>query len=161
MSRPMKRTGTTVEINTPHGKLYLTGNVDKNKQLFEAFMRMGQQGHVTNILLDALGKVMSKALQYGVPLKAIIDTMHQCGGFPFFFKLDDDAKKSEQAQSVVDAIAKLIDYHFNENDSNTCDNVVNNSLNKCPQCGQMTLVIGSGCRGGSCANPECGYSKCG
>lgn len=160
MKRPMKRTGTTVEINTPHGKLYLTGNVDKKKQLFEAFMRMGQQGHVTNILLDALGKVMSKALQYGVPLKAIIDTMHQCGGFPFFFKLDDSAKKSEQAESIVDAIAKLIDFHFNENSSNTCD-VVDNSLGKCPQCSQMTLVIGSGCRGGSCANPECGYSKCG
>lgn len=161
MKRPMKRLGTTLEILTPHGKLYLTGNVDKNDKLFEIFLRMGKQGHVTNILLDALGKVISKGLQYGVPLKAIIDTMNQCGGFPFFFKIDDDIEKSEQAESIIDAIAKLVDYHFNNNQNLTYQDKIESTLSKCPQCGEMTLVIGSGCRGGSCANPECGYSKCG
>lgn len=159
MKRPIRRTGTTLEINTPYGKLYITGNFTKDGNLFEVFIRMGQQGHITNILLDALGKVLSKALQYGVPINSMIDTMENCGGMNFFFKLDDEIEKSEQAQSIVDAIAKLIEYHFIGKHDN-CECVDNNpNLQKCPNCKQKTLVMSAGCRGGSCTN--CGYSSCG
>lgn len=157
MKRPMKRDGSTIEINTPHGKLYLTGNSTKSGRLFEVFMRMGQQGHVTNILLDALGKVTSKALQYGVPIDAIVDTMRTCGGYSFFFKMDDDAERSQSAESVVDALAKIIDFHFNNNNNKTI--CTDEALHQCPQCKQYTLVMGAGCKGGSCNN--CGFSACG
>ena len=161
MRRPTVRSGKTIEFNTPHGKVYMTGNMTKKDRVFELFINMGQQGHVTNIMLDALGKVMSKALQYGVPVDALIDTMANCGGMSFFFKLDDEAERSEQAQSLVDAIAKVIDHHFNNGQNNVCESTHNTSLAKCPQCGNYTLVMGAGCRGGSCADPDCGYSVCG
>lgn len=150
--RPMVRLGKTIEVNTPHGKLYLTGNVDSQGNIFEVFLNMGKQGHISNILLDALSRVMSKALQYGMPVKSIIHTMKDCGGLSFFTKLDDGDERSEQAQSIIDAIAMILDRHFNGN------SIASAIGEKCPNCGEYTLTRSSGCRGGSC--PSCGYSSC-
>jgi ribonucleoside-diphosphate reductase alpha chain len=162
IKRPIKRIGTTVEVNTPHGKLFLTGNKTPDGKLFEMFIRLGQQGHVTNIAFDALGRVISKALQWQVPEVELIETLHDCGGYNFRFRLDDNIESMEPCDSVVDAISKIMNYHFCNSPVNIIESTVTQSgLKKCPQCNQMTLATETGCRGGTCLDPKCGYSKCG
>lgn len=162
MKRPMVRSGKTVEFKTPNGKMYLTGNTTTDERVFEVFMNMGQQGELPNILFNALGRVISRGLQYGVPLDAYIDTMKDCGGGNFFFKLDDNQNRSEPAESVIDAIAKVLDYHFNESKlTGVClPENEETTLETCPSCKRKSLAKIGGCRGGTCVNPDCGYSSC-
>ncbi len=159
MKRPMIRDGKTIEFLTPNGKIYMTGNHNSEGKLFEVFIRMGEQGHITNIMLDGLGRVISKSLQYGVPLDSLIDTLSSCGGLSFFFKIDENEEKSHQAKSIVDAISKIIDHHFNPNKVKV-ESDENLSLTECPSCHEITLSRAQGCRGGICVNPKCGHSSC-
>ena len=156
--RPTTREGKTIELNTPHGNLYLTGNFNDNKELFEVFIRMGKQNHIANILLDALGRVISVALQSSdIPLDSFITTLEDCGGTGFFGKLDDNDEKSVFLESVVDAIAKILERHFNGyEDKKNID-----EFKRCPICKKKTLTFNAGCKGGTCLNPECGHSSCG
>ena len=165
IKRPMIRLGKTIELKTPHGTLYVTGNINETGDLIEVFLNLGQQGHVTNILLNALGRVISKYLQFGLPLKEICDTLSNCGGLGFFATITNDGK-SQQVDSIVDAISKVLETHFgqiDQSDLTSVDKLINVKAieplgDKCPQCGEMTLTHASGCRGGSC--PNCGYSTC-
>lgn len=163
--RPIVRIGKTIEIQTPHGKLYLTGNVDKNGKLFEIFLNMGKQGEVTNMLLDSFSRIFSKALQYDIPISELNNTIRHTGGFGFFVKLSDDADKSEYAESLMDAIGLIIESHFNNIQPQTPEllKLIQKAEimpigEKCPQCGEYTLTRSSGCRGGSCSS--CGFSHC-
>lgn len=110
--RPIKRTGETVEIKTPHGKLFVTCNFDSMGNAMEIFLRIGKQGALTNVLIDALGRVCSKALQNGIALNQIAETLSGLSGEKFWFAIDD-AKNGESAESIVDAISQIMDYHWN------------------------------------------------
>jgi len=153
--RPAVRFGKTVEIETPYGKLYLTGNYDKENRLIETFIRLGKQGTLISNLIDALSRSISKGLQNGVNIDTYVDSFIDTQGESFWFKFGDDEKgRSHMAYSLIDAIARIIQYHFtNSNNNNELGQKI------CPKCGLRTLIISSGCRGGSCYN--CGYSSCG
>ena len=168
--RPIKRSGETVEIKTPYGKLFITCNFDKKKEPFEIFFRVGKQGALTNVLIDALGRVCSKALQGGIPMEIIIDTLRGLKVEKFWFKIADDMNKSESAESIVDAIAQLIEYHW-EKKNKEVDEFMQSNLNdvnfdcisktqfdECPICHRNTLRHDTGCRGGYCV--VCGHSAC-
>lgn len=177
IERPVKRSGETIEIPTPHGKLFVTCNYHDSKP-FEIFFRVGKQGALPNVLLDALGRVCSKALQNGLPLAIISDTLIGLQGEKFWFKIDDIVKKSNGAESIVDAIAQIMDYHWinNKQDNIIIDNpideeciqetdekeslgITNNLFETCPQCSRKTLRHDTGCRGGECT--FCGFTNCG
>lgn len=151
ITRPMVRNGKTIEIQTPHGKLYLTGNIDENNNLIEIFIRIGKQGTLTSILLNSLGRVISKGLQHGISAEVFTDTLIDTQGESFWIKLSPTDIKSTNVSSIIDAIAKLINIHFlNSN--------FDSDLEKCPACNQRTLSKTIGCRGGTCIS--CGYSHC-
>lgn len=152
--RPIKRKGETVEIPTPYGKMFITCNYNK-EQPFEIFFRVGKQGALTNVLIDALGRVCSKALQGGIPIDMIVDTLRGLKGDKFWYKIDDNTKKMETAESIVDAIAQLIDYHWCNSGLITNDDC---SYDECPKCHRKTLRHDTGCRGGLCTS--CGFSAC-
>ena len=155
--RPIKRSGETVEISTPYGKMFITCNFNSEKP-FEIFFRVGKQGALTNVLIDALGRVCSKALQGGIPMDVIIDTLRGLKGEKFWFKIADDIDKAESAESIIDAIALLIDHHWTNKSNEQCvdDNC---ELDRCPQCHRKTLRRDTGCKGGMCT--ACDYSSCG
>lgn len=164
MERPIVRIGKTIEIKTPHGRLYLTGNVDNTGKMFELFLNMGKQGELINLLLNAFSRIFSKALQYNVPLEDLTNTIRHTNGLGFFVKLSEDDEKSEFAESIIDAIGLILETHFN-NKTPTPELVdfikrteVTITGELCPECGQYTLTHTSGCRGGSCSS--CGYSAC-
>lgn len=175
MKRPIDRDSKGIEILTPYtdkknrpSNLFVHIGYDKrnHNKIFEVFLRMGQQGQLPTLLLDALGRVISITLQHGVPLAPIIETIEDMGGYPLRFKPSENMKQSVFAESIVDAIAKTLEYYSDDNgrfiDPSTTD--IDNEMNLvyCPVCHKKTLdKSSSGCRGGKCINPDCGYSACG
>lgn len=164
-TRPIKRIGETIEINTPQGKLFVTCNFNEKKP-FEIFYRIGKQGALTNVLVDALGRVCSKALQYNIPIEVLSDTLRGLQGEKFWFKIADDANNTNSAESIIDAISQLIDHYWINNEMTTVPllNIQQDGMrfangDECPNCHRKTLRHDTGCRGGSCV--ACGYSNCG
>lgn len=151
LERPSIRIGKTVELQTPHGKMYLIGNFNSTNKLIEVFINFGKQGQLSTLLSEALGRVISIALQNSVPLDRIVHTMKDCGGQGFFLKLNQGSEeKSEYVESIIDAIAIILNKYFKENPTEFGD--------KCPECGEYSLIHSAGCRGGTCT--KCGYSAC-
>lgn len=181
--RPIKREGSTVEIKTPHGKFYVTVNYHLDKPI-EMFFSVGKQGGLVNVVIDALARICSKGLQAGMTMEWIVDTLEGLkGDIPFWFKIDDDVEKQEQAESIVDALAKVLQYHFMSKKNNTWQNSLSNEIpydkdkidpaiyecdppfapyatifERCPECNKKGLTHTTGCRGGECV--FCGFSNC-
>jgi len=171
--RPIKRDGSTVEINTPHGKFYVTVNFVNDKPI-EMFFSVGKQGGLVNVVIDALARICSKGLQAGMDMEWIIDTLEGLkGDTPFWFKIADSEKKSTQAQSIVDALSKVLFYHFMPDEDRTILEYNVDNLNpaiyaddrddyinfeRCPECNKKGLTHKTGCRGGECI--FCGFTNC-
>ena len=162
--RPIKRSGDTIEIATPNGNLFVTCNYDDTKLPIELFFRVGKQGANVNVFIDALGRVCSKALQYGVPITAIIDTLRGLQAEKFWFKLYENSDRASSAESIVDAIAIIMENYFTYNKVKEIVNLDIDSdnetdLENCPVCGIKSLKRSTGCRGGICLS--CNYTSCG
>jgi len=163
---PLKRPGETVKFKSPHGSVYITCN-KVNGRIVEIFLSMGKSGQLESLLMKNLSKQISKSLHYRVPIEVILDQMEGEGGHPFWFKLDEIKDISIQGESVLDAIAKMIRYHFvgKPVDGYSLHDTIKvkseSSLEICPVCKNRTLQRAAGCRGGSCIDPVCGYSACG
>jgi hypothetical protein len=158
-----------VEIKTPHGKFFVTVNYNDGKPI-EMFFSVGKQGGLVNVVIDALARICSKGLQAGMDMEWIIDTLEGLkGDMPFWFKIDDNIEKQEQAESIVDALSKVLDHHF----SNSKDHTIipydpkehemacepsDTVFSRCPECGKKGLTHSSGCRGGECV--ICGFTNC-
>jgi len=167
---PNKRPGDTVKIETPNGSLYVTANKFENK-IVEIFLTMGKLGELEFLLINTLSKIISKSLQYYVPINVILEQMEEVGTTKFWFKLDDDKNHTTSAESIVDAISKVTRYHFNNEEvdgfkliqnENIKPNKISDTYIVCPVCKKKTLSLSiGGCRGGICQNPNCGYTACG
>jgi len=170
---PNKRPGDTVKFRSPHGSVYITCNKWKG-EIVELFLSMGKSGQLESLLIKNLSKQISKSLHHRVPIDTILAQMEGEGGHPFWFLLDEDREGGNgtkgiriSAESVLDAIAKMVRYHFvGKPVDGYCltDNKpvkVETSLEICPVCRNRTLQRSAGCRGGSCIDPDCGYSACG
>ena len=160
--RPIVRTGKTIEVKTPQGKLFLTGNYINN-ELGEVFIRLSKQGTLVSVLVDALARAISKGLQHGVNPQCYIDTLIDIQGENFWCDIEGNSQ-SKMMASIPDAIAKILDTHFIESSSYNIttinDDIINGSdLKLCPSCGKMGIKPGyGGCRSGSCI--YCAYSAC-
>jgi len=170
---PNKRPGTTVKFKSPHGSVYITCNKYKG-EIVELFLSMGKSGQLESLLIKNLSKQISKSLHHRVPIETILSQMEGEGGHPFWFMLDEDKVNGNgdkgirvSAESVLDAIAKMVRYHFVELpvDGYCLNDIegkkIDTSLEICPVCRNRTLQRSAGCRGGSCIDPTCGYSACG
>jgi ribonucleoside-diphosphate reductase alpha chain len=180
--RPIKRDGSTVEIKTPHGKFYVTVNFVDERPI-EMFFSIGKQGGLVNVIIDALARICSKGLQAGMDMNWIVDTLEGLKGDSFWFKMNENEEKSTQADSIVDALSKVLEHHFifKENKTRHTDDsftgfnrfALSNSkldpvihadddsfigFNRCPECQKKGLTYRSGCRGGECI--FCGFSNC-
>lgn len=155
MQRPIKRTGETCEINTPHGRLFITGNKTEDGKLFETFLRIGKQGSLNNLLIDALSRCMSKALQSGLSLDIFTDTLRGNKEIPFRFKLEESQEEPFYAESLVDAVGIVFQEVFLKEKTRNENSEI---LKLCPNCGKWG-VDPSGCpRGGICV--FCSFSNC-
>ena len=151
--RPGRLSADVFRIETGNGTLYVTVSSNVDKKPVEIFVSLGKSGQVMNTLTEALGRVMSVALQDGVPLDNIIKTIIGLNSDkPVWTRLEDTDKKPIQILSIPDGVAKLLDRYYSDGKLN---GFVASSNETCPECGQQILMIEG------CASCTCGYSRCG
>lgn len=149
--RPDILKGETVRARTPLGKIYVTVNYQQQgatRTVREVFIHLGKTGTHINSLMEALGRIISIALQYGVPINEIIrqlqgiksgDGIKQASGHVTFSVPDTVAYALEMALGI--------DRRQDKNGALVYD--------VCNQCGGVAVKIGS-CI--TCL--QCGYSTC-
>ncbi len=143
--RPKALRGSTYQMDTGCGPLYVTINEDE-EGIFELFTTMGKAGGCASSQCEAIGRMVSLAWRSGVEAAPVIKQLvgiscHQPAGFGV-----------EKVLSCADAVAKAIERHCGEGGG-----VKKRALDRgaCPDCGGTVehlegCVV---CRG-------CGYSEC-
>ena len=173
--RPKTISGTTQEIETAYGDLFVTINDDENGP-FEVFANLGKSGGYTQSFTQALGRMTSLALRSGANGTDVVKAL-------------DDIRSPQiswdqgtQIHSVPDAIAEAMKRHLEVEEgeqqtfqnfeqqgqtqpktaeeeradrSDTAEIIKDGDNPECPDCGGM-LILQEGCK--TC--PDCGWSKC-
>ncbi len=144
--RPLRLTGFTdaVKLMLPNGEkrgFFVTVN-KQDGLATEVFIVSGKAGDEANADSEALGRVVSIALQYGVPAEALIKTLRGINGGMY------GSYHGRLVASKADLLAVALETAGAEN--------VLNRGKACPDCG-APLRFEEGCQ--KCES--CGYSKCG
>jgi len=158
--RPRVLRGFTTKVNTGQGSLYVTINTDETKRPVEVFANIGKSGGDTAALAEAIGRLISIALQKGVSVEELSQTLIGItGSRPVW-------NEGILVKSVPDGIGKILLSEFGENPAAPIQAVEEESSvptfstqvhgPECPEC-QSVMEVGDGCS--LCRN--CGYSHCG
>ncbi len=108
--RPAVIAGTTEEINTGMGKMFVTINEDGHGP-FEVFASIGKSGNETTSLTEAIGRLISVSLRSGIEVKTIIKHLKGIrGSSPVW-------QNGELILSVPDAIAKTLERYIDRKNS--------------------------------------------
>lgn len=69
--RPAVLRGTTRKMASPIGDVYVTINEDEGKIPFEVFATLGKAGSVAMADTEAIGRLISLALRFGIPISEV------------------------------------------------------------------------------------------
>ncbi|WP_042805442.1 HNH endonuclease [Thermoanaerobacter sp. A7A] len=130
-------------LTTPIGSLHVFINHKDNYPL-EIFISQGKAGTNEKADREALGRAMSKALQYGCPPRELAETLVDIMGTDVWFN------NGKMYKSIPDAVGKILLDFIGE----TVETKKNGQ--KCPACGKYSVIMEGGCN--KCL--ECGWSKC-
>jgi ribonucleoside-diphosphate reductase alpha chain len=144
--RPRALAGTTYQMQTGCGPLYVTINEDQ-AGLFELFTTMGKAGGCASSQCEAIGRLVSLAWRSGVQARQAVKqligiTCHKPSGFG-----------DNRITSCADAVAKAIQTHMAEHGMEELQHAINGGA--CPECGGAVEH-----EGGCCVCHACGYSEC-
>jgi len=144
--RPGRLRGFTdsVKLITTSGEkrgFYITVNTQDGLPT-ELFINSGRAGDEANADSEALGRLVSIALQYGVPAEALVHTLRGISGGMY------GTYQGRMVASKADIIAVALETSGVKN--------IETQSQPCPDCG-APLRFEEGCR--KCES--CGYSKCG
>lgn len=107
---PAQRLGKTQELRIGNTKMFIRTGCYEDGKLGEIFINVKKDGSTLQGLLNCFAVSVSIGLQYGVPLKEYIDaflfTKFEPSGFVIGYP------KIKFATSIVDAIAKYLDYEY-------------------------------------------------
>lgn len=149
--RPLSLSGSTYQMTTGCGPMYVTINEDSDKQLFELFNTVGKAGGCAASQCEAIGRLVSLAWRSGMPPEPIVKQLigiscHKPAGFG-----------KNKVVSCADAIAQAIRQHFEKN--NGCKDesmsMQKSMFGACPECGGVIEH-----EGGCCVCHACGFSEC-
>ncbi|MGB9755620.1 MAG: vitamin B12-dependent ribonucleotide reductase [Desulfurella sp.] len=133
--------GITEKLKTSRGSLYVTVNTLNDKPV-EVFANIGKSGGDISALSEAIGRLISIALQNGVDVEKIVGTLiNITGAQPIW-------NEGRLIKSVPDAIAQVLKDHF-------LGKKIEKNYEECPECGGVLEEV-EGCA--VCKN--CGYSRC-
>lgn len=157
-NRPDQLEAKVTKIRTGHGNLYVTTAFNEGK-LVEIFTHLGKSGAAEHAQSEALGRVISTALQYGVPVSVISTQLRGISSVPVYHN-------GKLIKSVPDAIASILD-EIEPTVSATTEEVTREWTDQivagvtatasCEECQSAEVAIEEGCV--KCYS--CGYSKCG
>lgn len=101
IERPKLVRGTTERVVTGCGNLYLTVNVAEGRP-FELFASLGKAGGCAHCQNEAVTRMITLALKYGLPIGEIVDELKniQCPS-PIW-------SEGKQIKSCADAIAQVL-----------------------------------------------------
>jgi len=145
--RPRALTGSTYQMETGCGPLYITINEDENG-LFELFTTMGKAGGCAASQCEAIGRLVSLSWRSGGQARQTVKqligiTCHKPAGFG-----------KNRITSCADAVAKAVELHMLNGEENTATPYISNG-GACPDCGGPIEH-----EGGCCVCHACGYSEC-
>ena len=152
--RPHQISGTTSKVQTGHGSLYVTINGDAEMPVAEVVAWTGKSGACEHASSEAFGRLISAALQHGVPIDEIVDQLKGIECCPTFFN-------GKQIKSPADGIAYvlgLVDSGTSLNDKKSArvsSKIPTKSGMKCPMC-KEDLQMEAGCQ--TCYS--CDWSGC-
>ena len=137
--------GKTHQFKTAQcGKILLTVNGDSKESIRELICTVGQSGDCITSHQEALFKMASHLLRYGIPLKVVIKSLKGIGcPKPTFWK------EYNCSSSCLDVMARKIEEYAKE-----IINIKKAGHKKCPDCGASLSE-------GSCDKClSCGWSSC-
>lgn len=140
--------GFTQKVPTGLGILYVTIN-EIDGRPFELFTTIGKSGRSITAKAEAIGRLVSLALRFGIEPVEIVKQLKGIGGeHPVF-------QKKGLLLSIPDAIASVLENRYLKKKVSVHSY---NGLSKqlCPDC-ESELVFEEGCN--KCYS--CGYTKCG
>ncbi|MEJ2192532.1 MAG: vitamin B12-dependent ribonucleotide reductase [Nitrospirota bacterium] len=152
--RPRVIKGTTRQMKTGCGTIYITINEDKDGNIFELFTSMGKAGGCAASQAEAIGRLISLALRSNIDPDELIKQLkgvrcHQ----PMW-------EPGGQILSCSDAIAKAIEQFrmadAEGNGGNGRDDVEIAFIGACPECGGAVEH-----EGGCAVCRDCGFTRCG
>lgn len=150
--RPRKLTGSTYQMETGCGPMYVTINEDDQGLQFELFNMVGKAGGCAASQCEAIGRLVSLAWRSGMTPEPILKQLigiscHKPHGLG-----------KNKVVSCADAIAKAIQQHMEGNGHTACrdGNAGHQMFGACPECGGVIEH-----EGGCCVCHSCGYSECG
>ncbi|MBI9085467.1 MAG: adenosylcobalamin-dependent ribonucleoside-diphosphate reductase [Desulfobacterales bacterium] len=153
-----RRIGMTHEMKTGHGKCYFTINLNTAGEPVEVFTNGAKNGSVNAANLEAIGRLVSLALQSGTPIEKVARTLENINdGTCVWERLDGDDPKDRPVQitSIPDALGKILRRFYCLSRAKPPAAMPGASVGQCGICGSE-LYMHDGCE--FC--PECG-SKCG
>ncbi len=144
--RPRALRGSTYQMQTGCGPLYITVNED-DAGVFELFTTMGKAGGCASSQCEAIGRLVSLAWRSGVQARQAVKQMigitcHKPAGFG-----------ENRVTSCADAVAKAIQMHMADHEDTELRH--SNNGGACPDCGGPVEH-----EGGCCVCHVCGYSEC-
>ncbi|MFZ5772145.1 MAG: vitamin B12-dependent ribonucleotide reductase [Thermodesulfobacteriota bacterium] len=148
--RPRRLSGSTYQMTTGCGPMYVTINEDSQKQLFELFNTVGKAGGCAASQCEAIGRLVSLAWRSGLPPEPIVKQLigiscHKPYGFG-----------ENKVVSCADAIAQAIRQHLERNNGCKDETLSEKTMfGACPECGGVIEH-----EGGCCVCHSCGYSEC-
>ncbi len=166
--RPGRLLGFTdmVKLMTPEGQkrsFLVTVNVLEGKPI-EVILTSGKAGDEANADSEALGRVVSIALQYGVPPEALVRTLRGInGGLYGTYQGRLVASKADLIAVALETVPEALKSPPPSGEAPlplpplSGGGLVVPGGEKCPSCGERALVREEGCW--KCQ--ACGYSKCG
>lgn len=148
--RPSRLSGSTYQMATGCGPMYVTINEDGDKQLFELFNTVGKAGGCAASQCEAIGRLVSLAWRSGMAPEPIVKQLigiscHKPSGFG-----------KNKVVSCADAIAQAIRQHLERNNGCRDESLSEKTMfGACPECGGVIEH-----EGGCCVCHSCGYSEC-
>jgi len=107
--RPDMLPGMNIRVTTGYGTLYVWISEDVNGDMFEVFAQVGKSGGSTQSLTEALGRMISMSLRYGVPPQRIVKHLRGIKSSRVGYE------NGETIESIADGIAYAMNL-YNEND---------------------------------------------
>lgn len=145
---PEERSGRTKSIDTPLGKLNLIVNELAPGVPFEIFAVIGKAGSDITADAEAIGRLVSLALQCGIHVSLIAKMLKGIGGS------QSVGFGPKRVTSIADAIGKYLEESYLLNGDSRAEPIGTVSI--CPSCGVAAYVREVGCS--TCRN--CGFSQC-